>query len=96
LSARRVSKSVAEPKDDAAQDGSAAEDHSELVVPGGQAAPLLEALVGALDDVAVLVQLGVVADRTAAGRAAAQSVVALVGTFGDDRFDAPVAQQRAV
>ena len=61
----RVFSWAAEPPDDAAQGRGTAEDDSELVGAGGQAAPLLEACVGAFDDVAALVQLGVVADRPA-------------------------------
>ena len=60
-------------------DRAASEDDGELVVAGGQAAPLLEFLVGPFDDVAVLVPLGVVADGPAACGAAAQPVALLVG-----------------
>jgi len=75
------------PERESAVYRAAAEDDGELVVAGGQAAPLLDLLVGPFDDVAVLVLLGVVADRAAAGRSATQPVLLLVGPFGDDRLD---------
>ena len=58
--------------------------------------PLIEVFIGAFDDIAVLAQLGVVADRPAAGGPATKPVVLLVGAFGDDRPGAPLAQQRPV
>lgn len=58
-----VSHWVAEPHSDAAQDRGAAEDDGELIEAGGQASLLLEAFVGALDDVVALVELGVAAGR---------------------------------
>ncbi|ANY05836.1 hypothetical protein AFB00_05445 [Pseudonocardia sp. HH130630-07] len=56
----------AEPGDDCLQDGAAAEGQGELVVTGGQPAPLLDVAEPALDDVAVSV-----VDRIECGRSAA-------------------------
>ncbi|ANY06160.1 hypothetical protein AFB00_07445 [Pseudonocardia sp. HH130630-07] len=55
----------AEPGDDCLQDGAAAEGQGELVVTGGQPAPLLDVAEPALDDVAVSV-----VDRIECGRSA--------------------------
>jgi len=55
-----------------------------LVVPGGDAAPVLELVERPLDDVAVLVVVGVEVDRSSAGRATVFAVGDLVGSFGDD------------
>jgi hypothetical protein len=52
-----VSRNSCHPEDDRGQDHAAAVDDGLLVVAGGQAAPVLESIDGALDDVAVLVVL---------------------------------------
>ena len=67
-----------------------------LVVAGGDATPLLEPVERPLDDVALLVVLGVVADRAAAAGAALGAVAGLVGGLGDDRGDASSAQMGPV
>jgi hypothetical protein len=55
-----------------------------FVVAGGQAAPVLESVEGSFDDVAVLVVLGVEADRSAAAGAPVLVVADLVGGLADD------------
>src|SRR5690606_12245115 len=52
-----------EPYGDRAEDAAAAVGQGELVVAGGQGAPLLEDVEGAFHDVAAFVGLGVVGDR---------------------------------
>lgn len=58
---------LAKPDRDGAQDDAASVDDGELVVAGGQAAPLLVVVEGPLDHVAALVELGVERGRSTAG-----------------------------
>jgi hypothetical protein len=87
---------VLEPVDDGGEHDGAAVGDGVLVVAAGDAAPVLDAVEEALDDVAALVVLDVVADRSAAGAAAASSVADLVGWLWDDGLDASGAQQSTV
>ena len=66
-----------------------------LVVAGRQAAPVLQPVEGAFDDVAALVVLSVEVDRSATARASPLAVADLVGGLGDHRGDASGAQHRA-
>jgi hypothetical protein len=72
------------------------EDGGVLVVAGGDAAPGLELVVGALDDVATPVGRAVIANPSGAGRAALAAMRGLVGRFEDDRGDPSAAQVGAV
>jgi hypothetical protein len=65
----------------------------QLVVAAGEAAPLFEGVEPAFDDVAVAVEVRVVADQPSA---AAATVRGLVGGLGDDSVNAATVQQRAV
>ena len=82
-----MSPNSSEPHDDGGEDETTSIDQSVLVVAGGQAAPVLEDVEGALDDVASLVVLGVEVDRPAAVAAAASAVGGLVGGDRDDSGD---------
>jgi hypothetical protein len=55
-----------QPEQDGCQDDAASVDQCVFVVPGREAAPVLEVVEGALDDVAVLVVVGVEGDRSPA------------------------------
>jgi hypothetical protein len=66
--------------------------HDVLVVAGGQAAPVLESVEAAFDDVAAAVAVGVEVDWSAAAGASVLAVADLVGGFGDDGGDAARAQ----
>ena len=66
-----------------------------LVVAGGDAAPLLEAVEAPLDDVAPLVDLLVEGRRTSAPTAASEPVVNLVGPLRDGVPDVPSPQPAA-
>src|SRR3954454_1495378 len=58
-----------------------------LVGPGGDAAPVLEPVEAALDDVATFVGLGAEAGGWATGRALVRAVLALVGAVRDRGLD---------
>src|SRR5690625_3860179 len=77
-----------EPYGDRAEDDAAAVGQGELVVAGGQGAPLLEDVEGAFHDVAAFVGLGVVGDRAPTLGTASFAVGDLVGALGDDRLHA--------
>src|SRR4051812_44995586 len=84
-----------EPEGDGAQDEAAAVDQGEFVVAAGQGPPLLGPTEGALDDVALLVVLGVEARGSPAARAAILAVGDLVRRLGNDRGDTAGTQQGA-
>lgn len=65
-----------------------AEGLGEFVVAGGDAAPVLQGVDGALDGIAPLVQLRVVADRTAPAAPSSFAMSPLVGGLGDGGGDA--------
>lgn len=73
---------MVEPLNDGSQDGSSAVSQGEIVVPGGQAAPLLHVAPAAFDDVATSVCLGVQVYEATATRSAVAAVL-LVPGFGD-------------
>lgn len=66
-----------------------------LVVPGGDAAPLLQTVEAAFDHVAPLVELLVKGGRAPALAAPPKAVAYLVGSFGDGVGDAPSPEPRA-
>ncbi len=81
-----------EPERDRAEDDAATVGQGELVVSGGEAAPLLGLVEPALDDVAALVVIVVVGDGAAAAGTTTSAVALLVGGLGDDRDDTSGAQ----
>src|SRR3954469_7195629 len=83
-----------EPEGDGAQEA-AAVDRGEFVVAAGQGPPLLGPVEGTLDDVALLVVLGVEARGSPAARAAMLAVGDLVRRLGNDRGDTAGTQQGA-
>jgi hypothetical protein len=68
----------------------------EHVVAARWSAPLLDVVEASLDDVAVLGEVAVVADRSATAAGLALAVADLVCRFRDDGLDAATAEQAAV
>lgn len=83
---------MTQPERDRAEDDTAPVGERELVVSGGESAPLLGVVEPALDDVAPLVVVVVVADGAAAAGTTTFPVTLLIGGLGDDRDDASGAQ----
>jgi hypothetical protein len=83
---------VAEPDPDGGDVDGSAPDEVAFVVAGGDGAVLAELADGALDGVALLVQLAVEGGRAAALAAAPEPACLLVGGLGDDGPDAASAQ----
>ena len=83
----RVSQSSG-PGDDCVEDGGGAVDDRELVVAGGESAPLLEVAEAAFDHVPAAVVVGVEAWWPATSGAAPLPVPCLVGGLGDHGVDA--------
>lgn len=77
---------------DVGQGDAAEEGQGVFVVPGGDAAPLLEAVDAPLDGVALLVCLAVEGRRSAARLSALPPVGLLIGAFRNHRADATSAQ----
>ena len=75
-----------------AQDSAAAVGEWELVVAGGESAPLLQDVERTLDVVAAFVNLRVEVDRAATVASAAFPVGDLVGAFRSDGLDALFSQ----
>lgn len=75
------------PGDDGVEDHGRAVDDRELVVAGGESAPLLDVAVATLDDVAVAVVGGIEPDGSAAACPATLAVPLLVGRLGDHGVD---------
>lgn len=78
-----------EPEGDRAQHDCAPVGDRQLVVAGGQCAPVLGDVEGAFDDVAALVVLGVEVRGSSAGAPASSAVGGLVVLLRDHRGDAP-------
>jgi len=74
---------------DAGEDDACAVVAGVLVVAGGDASPALESVEGALDDVAVPVELGVESGRSAAVAALLGAVGDLVALLGDHHANSP-------
>ena len=87
---------MTEPEQDRGEDHAASVGMGVLVVAGGQAAPVLEPVEGAFDDVAVLVVLGVEVQRSATGGALGLAAGDGVGLLRDHHRDAAGLQQVAV
>ena len=84
---------LAYPHEDCPEHDASSVDGGELVVAGGQPAPLLVVVEGPLDHVAVLVDLGVERGWSATRTASSPAVTGLVGGCGDHGLDVPTAQQ---